>query len=518
MPTVAHLSGPTTSHRTLLYAPFPTLHYRYLPALSPFTGPSPAAATPMAGVPPIPSRSCPTSRGCTARIHDPPYLLLLCVPCAPPSYTFDGRVYAALATQAAYATSLLTTTTGAAGVADLPVTAQDSLQSLGLDTNAWRPLSPEQQEAIAKQLRAWAGLEGPEEQSRARESLEARTLQIVASGSLLSNGTSTPPSGIVDAHSRHGDSLNHHDGRNGAAKPNEVSPVQVCFPPDFASHYRAQLQALTEGYYRQIHQEALQKDHFAGDAGAEGFGSFNNEVASRSGSLHQSQANGAVSLSSPSTEDEVTNDSGSRAIEPVTNGTGPARSRHVPHRSSPAFHATGRFRSSMPGASMHPLQEDPNGDQHGTADPAVIARAQSLGMPPSSVAAVVDNAAPPKSPVPQEGAQDPMDLLQSASVKAGAEQGSELSLEQLLSSAHQFYQFGSKTIQVAREDGKIETKTELHPLLLPLLHTLHKKNPRHLPTLLLLSCAYYSAGDLSASLYWNDQILTLDSRYVEAMR
>jgi hypothetical protein len=60
----------------------------------------------------------------------------------------------------------------------------------------------------------------------------------------------------------------------------------------------------------------------------------------------------------------------------------------------------------------------------------------------------------------------------------------------------------------------VYSKKPNDPCLLPLLHTLTKLHPKHLPTLLLLSCVYYSQGDYVSSLLHNDQILMLDPEYV----
>ncbi|GAA96750.1 glycosyltransferase family 41 protein [Mixia osmundae IAM 14324] len=69
--------------------------------------------------------------------------------------------------------------------------------------------------------------------------------------------------------------------------------------------------------------------------------------------------------------------------------------------------------------------------------------------------------------------------------------------------------------QVYTEDANNEQ-------LLPLLHMLQSTHPTHCPTLLLLSCVYYSKGAsnrdyLKSSIHWNEAILKVDSQYVEAM-
>ncbi|GAA5827127.1 hypothetical protein JCM5353_006201 [Sporobolomyces roseus] len=53
--------------------------------------------------------------------------------------------------------------------------------------------------------------------------------------------------------------------------------------------------------------------------------------------------------------------------------------------------------------------------------------------------------------------------------------------------------------------------------LLPLLHTIESIHPDHLPTLLLISCVYYTRGELESSLYYNKRLLAFDPNYVEAM-
>lgn len=50
--------------------------------------------------------------------------------------------------------------------------------------------------------------------------------------------------------------------------------------------------------------------------------------------------------------------------------------------------------------------------------------------------------------------------------------------------------------------------------LLPLLHTIESMHPDHLPTLLLISCVYYTRGELESSLYYNKRLLNYDPNYV----
>lgn len=392
------------------------------------------------------------------------------------SYTLDSHAYAALATQAAYATSLLTSTitstpqqTKIAHPA-APTTAaangnQES-RSISAPLAQWRPLDPEQQEIIAKQLCAWAGLQGPKKQAEARQALEQRKLHLVREASKeraaeLVAANDDPATATDESFAQPHASPEVF----GAADPRQVTEASAFFPPDFASHYRAQLQNLAQGYYQQLHLDGLTKDFHADVESDESamqrhvdIDVFQVPDASRNGSFSQVQAVDAVTLSS-------------------------ADQKRQP-----------RLRNEF--------------------EAAVAVRTRSLGVPADSVAALLSNAIPPKSPEAVEGGQDPIQLLTAASTVSGANPNSETVLEKLLRFAHVLYQTGNETAKQA--DASVIV--QLHPTLLPLLHALHKLHPTHLPTLLLLSCAYYSAGDLPASLYWNDRILTIDPRYVEAMR
>ncbi|KAI0068185.1 hypothetical protein BV25DRAFT_1867220 [Artomyces pyxidatus] len=53
--------------------------------------------------------------------------------------------------------------------------------------------------------------------------------------------------------------------------------------------------------------------------------------------------------------------------------------------------------------------------------------------------------------------------------------------------------------------------------LLPLMMILRSSHPQHKPTLLLLGCVYFDLGDFQTSLSINQEILSLDPSYVEAM-
>ncbi|CAO1627817.1 unnamed protein product [Parajaminaea phylloscopi] len=384
------------------------------------------------------------------------------------SYTFTSQTYSALATQAAYATSLLTSTITSRPQrsehrrADLqdpnePPGAGVQDKRSSESSTRWQPLEPTQQEVIAKQLCAWAGLQGPEKQVEAQRSLEQRQLLLAREADETPNGAA--PDGVDYVNGAEPQPGDGSSRTSASADPTSLSQASAFFPPDFASHYRAQLQSLARGYYQQLHLDGLTKN-------------FHAESRTSDAPPQGSTSNLSSGATPPLASSSLTG-TGDRDPQNVTDGK--------QHQSDDVFKA------------------------------AVDQRTRALGVPAESVAALISNAVPPTKPPTTEGAQDPAQLLTAASTAAGADPDSEVVLEQLLRFAHALYQTGNDT------GRQVIDGSRLHPTLLPLLYALHEMHPTHLPTLLLLSCAYYSAGDLAASLYWNDRILTIDSRYVEAM-
>ncbi|KAN0063226.1 hypothetical protein ACQY0O_004390 [Thecaphora frezii] len=319
---------------------------------------------------------------------------------------FTEDEYAALASAAAYATAALTSTTSNAN------------KSAELGSGAsWRPLTASEQEMIAAQLRAWAGLEGPEKQARARQALEARQVYII------SEARQAPPpiSGGAD--------------KEGPDQPSNASKF---FPPDFASHYRTQLQALAEGYYARLHNEGLRQGQWA----------------------------------------EETPDQSVESARPASTDA---------HREPDTVYI------------------DRHAD-HGALSMEGI-------VPQAALPGTVQSDRPPVSkPALVPGAQDPIKLLTAASNAAGTDVTAPEVRDQLLQYAHTLYSTGNRN---APANAKGTEK--LHPSLLPLLHTLHELHPKHLPTLLLLSCAYYAAENFAGSLWYNNLILRIDPNYVESM-
>lgn len=279
------------------------------------------------------------------------------------------------------------------------------------------PLGAEEQADLIDQLKAWAGLEGSDKQDAARKYLEERKRQSLTPALALqsSNG-------------------------NGAAV-SKVPIDTVYFPPDFASHYQAQLRALTEGYYERIHLEDI-----------------------------------------------------ARARE---------RERRDPDKAPKGEQSTSPSPIATPSPPLHVALTDPIETQRQKVQLARRALERQddalYGMPGPAYG--TSNVYPD---LPD--AQNPAVLIATAATVNHSDIWSPQVRDKLLQFAHQLY-----ASSIPTGGGK------LHPTLLPLLHMLHGLHPVHLPTLLLLSCAYYTAGDYSASLWYNTLILRLDGKYVEAM-
>ncbi|SPO24803.1 related to UDP-N-acetylglucosaminyltransferase [Ustilago trichophora] len=331
-----------------------------------------------------------------------------------PTYRdFTKDEYSTLATAAAYATAALTSIASTPGG-----TSQSS---------SWRPLTASEQEAIANQLRAWAGLEGPHAQAEARKALEERQIHLInqAIHRDLPTARDSDKQKAAD------------DDFSQLRRPEEAARF---FPPDFASHYRTQLQALAEGYYTRLHNENLAQAHYAQPAAKE------------------------------------------RRVD-----TDPSDREDVLQ----LLGATGS--SSDQDAHKTPTPKPAQG---------IVNSVEGFGgMEP-----------PVHTPTLRPGARDPVELLSAASNAAGHDVSSPEVRDQLLQYAHGLYTQGPP-----QADASAKGTDKLHPTLLPLLHTLHKLHPNHLPTLLLLSCAYYAADNYAGSLWYNNLILRIDPNYVESM-
>ncbi|KAE8227248.1 hypothetical protein CF319_g268 [Tilletia indica] len=502
---------------------------------------------------------------------------------------FTPEEYSALASAAAYATAALTSTR----VAPPRTTSRedtDESEDEEVEASTWKPLYPAQQEAIADQLRAWAGLEGPERQKEARAALGERKAQIFtqAVGGAEQSG---------DADSGEAGQQQTVDAKLAAMENptdvvNEPSLATEFWPSDFASHYRAQLRALAEGYYVKLHDEALSKVDSAPPAGRDEDERVRAALEAREGrrkrksKIGSSEAPASLDAAAPPaaarTESgevrmegieaapapEVAVPAGGRAqgdedrrrqlqqthrqrktgtedrspVRKMSEASPVVANLKMPQPTDPtlisvapsvndALQLQERERSSQAEAASIALRDFERrevaahqGQMAGSpVGLAGVQQGQQMGS-----AGLLDPTTMNDPRAAAASAHDPIQLISAASNAAGVGIRSPALRDQLLQYAHTLYSTGTTgtdaaTAQQQQQQSKVHqpgsgtTASSLHPSLLPLLHTLHDLHPQHLPTLLLMSCVYYSIGNLAGSLWYNKLILSIDPGYVEAM-
>ncbi|GAA5980516.1 hypothetical protein JCM10908_001676 [Rhodotorula pacifica] len=223
----------------------------------------------------------------------------------------------------------------------------------------------------------------------------------------------------------------------------------------------------------------------------------------------QQRAPLAAGLSPGSIEMQRTTSSGAKSdamsIEDVGQPALPASlAGSTAHATAPPSSISADLHAAAPGlptsgqASVADLASLPHADKPPSTARAPAAESSSAAA--ASSAATTGVAVPPAAggaypPQPQYGIPG-----QNTTAAEYAALATPEKRDYLLTYAHQLY------------------STEPHsPHLLPLLHTLEALHPDHLPTLLLISCVYYSRGELESSLYYNKRLLQNDPSYVEAM-
>ena len=121
-----------------------------------------------------------------------------------------------------------------------------------------------------------------------------------------------------------------------------------------------------------------------------------------------------------------------------------------------------------------------------------------------------------------EGVQAPSTVFEHAAAIHGTDRMSTAVRDHVLRYAHTLYArwASSQKPEVPTTRPPTTTPKVRAPppsLMLALLYQLYQMDPTHIPTLLILSCTYFLAGNLRASLWYSNAILRLDPHYIEAM-
>ncbi|KAJ1724611.1 hypothetical protein LPJ53_001147 [Coemansia erecta] len=170
------------------------------------------------------------------------------------------------------------------------------------------------------------------------------------------------------------------------------------------------------------------------------------------------------------------------------------------------------FGSSSSNGVMHPSSAGVNGRfSHHQQQQQVLGASRSHGL--LSAAGGSSSGLGQHAAYSHQGFQQPQEPLKlfGAGIKPSADliPGTQITRQQalresvrdhVLQTAHQLYSANAR-----------------NPALIDMLQSLHQLHPRHLPTLLLLACTYFSSGQAEKSLEYNNKILEIDPKYVEAM-
>ncbi|UZJ53542.1 hypothetical protein CBS101457_002862 [Exobasidium rhododendri] len=399
-----------------------------------------------------------------------------------PTYRLGQGEYEIIASAAAVATVAFTTVSSEASGR----TNRKPLPSVGeeLDTTFSdsqgrysRALTLKEQEEIASILRAWAGLEGVEKQQEARERLQQRQAEL------------------------------NEDA-------NEMQTQ--FFPPDFARHYSSQLTALAAGYYQNIHSDGLaevQSDAISNTASNERQKEQQQQQALGEAFRQELRGSGAM----------TTNSIAALAAE---------NSAAFQEQQNSATGSSSTAEAAVAAAAAQAEKTEPDSaSRKDKVENGSLAEQKELQQQYQQRQSEQQQAQRSQdAPNGETASRDLNELINKASLDAaGVGISSAPVRDHLLQYAHSLYSTGRtvKPVPQSEEKGRAanatatnttaKNATELHPTLLPLLHTIYNRHQDHLPTLLLLSCAYYSSGDLPASLWYNNLILRIDPNYVESM-
>ena len=294
----------------------------------------------------------------------------------------------------------------------------------------------------------------------------------------------------------------------------------------YAQEFRRQLETLASGYYAQLHRDALRK-----------LAREQQEAAVATSTTTTSAAAAATTDAPPSSERP-------EALLP------PTQAMHVQAAAASALAANIMAANELAHEAQRTL------DHMGLAPPPSVptpTRAlASLAVEPSSIAIASPVGAPasgtsqphyprqrrlsPSDERPHSLSPQHLGLHRGghASPKQHHHHQQQLQQQQRYSPQQQHASVATPPDVAAlflnaQQTGKVtpETRDYLlayahnlygrdasHPDLLPLLHTIAQLHPNHLPTLLLMSCVYYTRGEYQSSLWYNQKLLEYDPNYV----
>ncbi|KAI5478980.1 polypeptide N-acetylglucosaminyltransferase, glycosyltransferase family 41 protein [Pseudohyphozyma bogoriensis] len=256
----------------------------------------------------------------------------------------------------------------------------------------------------------------------------------------------------------------------------------------YAESYKTQLDAISGGYYAQLHREAMAR--LIAESGPEPMPQSRSPALPPSSTPDQAtamhvQAAAAAAVAATVMAANEMASTGWKSLSSM--GVDEQKLAHlVPkkQRGLAALEVTPETLAVAGGSSPIPIAG-------ATATPPI----EDVPMARSSSSSKSRPGATPMVPSAGTNADAEVQaLLESSPTATPAKR------DYLLAAAHALY-----------------SKDPSNQTLLPLLHTIEANHPDHLPTLLLMSCVYYSRGELDSSLFYNSKLLEHDPNYVEAM-
>lgn len=301
------------------------------------------------------------------------------------------------------------------------------------------------------------------------------------------------------------------------------SAVQGMDLSSYAESYKRQLDALASGYFAQLHREALKRIVNASETPPAATGASDSGVFPNPSSGPTSRTG---SPAAPLPPDSSTLPSHTLPSLSSKTGRPQAEAMHVQAAAAAAVAANVMAANEMASVAGSALQDmgvvvgelvperaagglqslEVRADAIAVSGSAGLLAnglaATSLGSPsrtaPPPPAASAASTKVPAPPAPAIGStSQPPDVTALLTDATATQACTPEKRDYLLSYAHTLY-----------------TKDASSPELLPLLHTLEQIHEDHLPTLLLMSCVYYTRGELESSFYYNRKLLSKDPNYV----
>ncbi|KAK4700382.1 hypothetical protein P7C70_g5865, partial [Phenoliferia sp. Uapishka_3] len=364
---------------------------------------------------------------------------------------------------------------------------------------------------IAEQLKSWAikeeanGIDRQVASSKetavllasqlsARSKIIANATRVVETSQAMSQGAPHPQNDTSSASIARAKAL-LQDGESGSEVEAVLQSIDLTA---YAEPFKVQLAALASGYFAQLHREALNRLLTAEECAT---------TSAPNSDLFSSMTNGTFPVSQAP----------SAAFNMEISGTSQGQAMLVRASASAALAANVMAAKEMAisaGSTLNRMGVDvsrlvPEQSTGGLA---------SLDVAPEALARDREAVAPNSSAISSQQATSPSFLSNAVAVPSQIPRPTSVEAE-----VNRMLGEGPDGCTAEKRDHFLAYAHTLYAsdpsnqYLLPVLHTIHKAHPQHLPTLLLMSCVYYSLGDLPASLYYNKQLLEYDDQYCEAM-